>query len=226
MKLPNAEHECRPWRIHELVPDFTLEDVWALPDAGRRRGLPGPARAWPAPSTRPTRIPPDSLPLEPPRPPRQLVRPRRDLGPGRRRGAGRAADSRHDRDLTARPAASRPARHGGGLGFRLAALRPPLPHRPRGRRRGLEQDRARRRCTWPGSTRARAATRAGWPSTSSHAARFGRAYMALIKPFRLLDRVSSADAADRADVGCAHERRGVGDVEEGSALGQIGARTP
>ena len=31
MKLPNAEHECRPWRIHDLVPDFVLEDVWALP---------------------------------------------------------------------------------------------------------------------------------------------------------------------------------------------------
>jgi hypothetical protein len=34
MKLPNSEHECRPWRIHKLVPDFTLEDVWALPMQG------------------------------------------------------------------------------------------------------------------------------------------------------------------------------------------------
>jgi hypothetical protein len=34
MRLPNAEHERRPWRIHELVPDFTLEDVWALPMHG------------------------------------------------------------------------------------------------------------------------------------------------------------------------------------------------
>jgi hypothetical protein len=34
MKLPNAEHERRPWRIHELVRDFTLEDVWALPMQG------------------------------------------------------------------------------------------------------------------------------------------------------------------------------------------------
>src|SRR5262245_51746861 len=34
MKLPNAEHECRPWRIHDLVADFTLEDVWALPMRG------------------------------------------------------------------------------------------------------------------------------------------------------------------------------------------------
>jgi hypothetical protein len=34
MKLPNAEHERLPWRIHDLVPDFTLEDVWALPTRG------------------------------------------------------------------------------------------------------------------------------------------------------------------------------------------------
>jgi hypothetical protein len=34
VKLPNAEHERRPWRIHQIVPDFTLEDVWALPTRG------------------------------------------------------------------------------------------------------------------------------------------------------------------------------------------------
>ncbi|MDQ2630423.1 MAG: DUF2867 domain-containing protein [Actinomycetota bacterium] len=34
MKLLKAEHERCPWRIHELVPDFTLEDVWALPTRG------------------------------------------------------------------------------------------------------------------------------------------------------------------------------------------------
>ena len=34
MKQPNAEHERRPWRIHQIVPDFTLEDVWALPTRG------------------------------------------------------------------------------------------------------------------------------------------------------------------------------------------------
>lgn len=34
MKLPNSEHERQPWRIHELVPEFTLEDVWALPMRG------------------------------------------------------------------------------------------------------------------------------------------------------------------------------------------------
>jgi hypothetical protein len=34
MRLPNAAHESLPWRIHEIVPDFTLEDVWALPAHG------------------------------------------------------------------------------------------------------------------------------------------------------------------------------------------------
>ena len=34
MKLPSAEHTSRPWRIHEIAPDFRLEDVWALPTPG------------------------------------------------------------------------------------------------------------------------------------------------------------------------------------------------
>jgi hypothetical protein len=34
MRLPNRVHESRPWRIREIVPDFTLEDVWALPVEG------------------------------------------------------------------------------------------------------------------------------------------------------------------------------------------------
>jgi hypothetical protein len=34
VRLPNAAHESGPWRIHEIAPDFTLEDVWALPVQG------------------------------------------------------------------------------------------------------------------------------------------------------------------------------------------------
>jgi Protein of unknown function (DUF2867) len=34
MKLPNSEQTSRPWRIHELVEDFDLLDVWALPTPG------------------------------------------------------------------------------------------------------------------------------------------------------------------------------------------------
>lgn len=34
MRLPNAAHEAGPWRIHEIAPDFTVEDVWALPAHG------------------------------------------------------------------------------------------------------------------------------------------------------------------------------------------------
>jgi hypothetical protein len=33
-RLANAAHESRPWRIRAVVPDFTLEDVWALPVHG------------------------------------------------------------------------------------------------------------------------------------------------------------------------------------------------
>jgi len=34
MRLSNAAHTSRPWRIHELTRDFRLEDVWALPTPG------------------------------------------------------------------------------------------------------------------------------------------------------------------------------------------------
>lgn len=34
MRLPDAEHHLRPWRIHELTDGFRLEDVWALPTPG------------------------------------------------------------------------------------------------------------------------------------------------------------------------------------------------
>jgi hypothetical protein len=34
MRLLDSAHTSRPWRIHELTPDFRLEDVWALPTPG------------------------------------------------------------------------------------------------------------------------------------------------------------------------------------------------
>ena len=34
LRLPDAAHTARPWRIHELTRDFRLEDVWALPTPG------------------------------------------------------------------------------------------------------------------------------------------------------------------------------------------------
>lgn len=36
MKLPKAAHTSQNWRIDEIVPDFRLEDVWALPTPGGR----------------------------------------------------------------------------------------------------------------------------------------------------------------------------------------------
>lgn len=40
MRLPNSAHESRPWRIAEIVPDFTLQDVWALPTPGSAGDFP------------------------------------------------------------------------------------------------------------------------------------------------------------------------------------------
>jgi hypothetical protein len=34
VNLPKHAHTDRPWRIHELTPDFQLYDVWALPTPG------------------------------------------------------------------------------------------------------------------------------------------------------------------------------------------------
>jgi hypothetical protein len=34
MRLANAEHQSQPWRIRDVAPDFTVEDVWALPAVG------------------------------------------------------------------------------------------------------------------------------------------------------------------------------------------------
>lgn len=33
-RLPKGAHTARPWRIHEIAPDFAVEDVWALPTPG------------------------------------------------------------------------------------------------------------------------------------------------------------------------------------------------
>ena len=37
-KLPISAHTSHPWRIHELTGDFRVEDVWALPTPGGRAG--------------------------------------------------------------------------------------------------------------------------------------------------------------------------------------------
>jgi hypothetical protein len=32
--VSSSDHRSRPWRIHALIPDFRLEDAWALPTPG------------------------------------------------------------------------------------------------------------------------------------------------------------------------------------------------
>jgi hypothetical protein len=34
MRVSHSEYYARPWRIHELTPDFRVEDVWDLPTPG------------------------------------------------------------------------------------------------------------------------------------------------------------------------------------------------
>lgn len=40
MRLSDTDHTARPWRIHEIAPDFILEDVWALPTPGGAEDFP------------------------------------------------------------------------------------------------------------------------------------------------------------------------------------------
>jgi hypothetical protein len=34
VRVSSSEHRSRPWQIHALIPDFRLEDAWALPTPG------------------------------------------------------------------------------------------------------------------------------------------------------------------------------------------------
>jgi Protein of unknown function (DUF2867) len=40
VKLPKTAHTSQNWRIDAIVPDFRLEDVWALPTPGRAEEFP------------------------------------------------------------------------------------------------------------------------------------------------------------------------------------------
>ena len=40
MRLPKSAYTARSWRIHDVTPDFRLEDVWALPTPGERHDFP------------------------------------------------------------------------------------------------------------------------------------------------------------------------------------------
>ena len=39
-RLPSSAHTAHPWRIHEIAPDFRLEDVWVLPVRGEASDFP------------------------------------------------------------------------------------------------------------------------------------------------------------------------------------------
>ena len=57
MRLPAAAHTSMPWRIHELIADFRLEDVWALPTPGGPGDFPRLVRGF-ASQASPEGLPP------------------------------------------------------------------------------------------------------------------------------------------------------------------------
>ena len=50
-RLPDNAHYGQPWRIHELAPEFRLEDVWSLPATGGRDDFPLLVRLLTSPGT-------------------------------------------------------------------------------------------------------------------------------------------------------------------------------
>ena len=60
MRLPNTAHESGNWRIRDIVSDFTLEDVWALPVHGGAEDFPALLQTMrsldPAQGSLPTRV--------------------------------------------------------------------------------------------------------------------------------------------------------------------------
>src|ERR1700722_14986171 len=115
MRLPNAAHESHPWRIREIAPDFTLEDVWALPV----HGVAGDFEALLEQMVSSDPANNESLPARVlwagPRSPRQPVRPRQDLDRARQeflRWREPAADSGYRRNVARRATARGPARQG------------------------------------------------------------------------------------------------------------------
>jgi Protein of unknown function (DUF2867) len=47
-RLPDSAHTSRPWRIHELTPDFRVEDVWEVPGRSAREDFPRLVRSFAA----------------------------------------------------------------------------------------------------------------------------------------------------------------------------------
>ena len=196
MRLPNAAHESRPWRIREIVPDFKLEDVWALPVQGGAEDFPALLELMASP------IPPTRTPCRPASSGASAIvsangstsarsRPR-----SRRRG--QVADSGHGE--TSLPAACRRTCAGPWRTSDFGSL-PFVPlYRTDDEFAAEISNRTMHgvmHLAW--ADRAKVATRRRWPSTSSRAvasARLHGADQAVPPP----DRLPGADAADRANL--------------------------
>ncbi len=205
MRLPNAVQESRAWRIRDIASDFTVEDVSGPSRARRRQRLPDAGRQCACCRSGQLPVSPGPPALARPRSPRQLVRPRPDLGPHEWRptGCGQAPDSRYEPDLTDRPPARRPSQHSDGYRFRLDAARCPLPHGHRICRRAIQPNRARRDAPGLGRPGLRPLPRAdGRVRQAAWSARKGlHAVHQAVPP---LDCLSSVHTADRKGVEGTH----------------------
>ena len=188
MRLPNAAHTSRPWRIHELTRDFRLEDVWALPTPGGPDDFPRLVQmiASGDPSQRSLARRPHAVgdPLE--------ARGAARLGrPGRR---PRLAGCRRSATVCQRICATR---HPGRISARFPSARC-ICSTTSGRRRSPTR-RCTGSCTSAGSRTGPAATAARWPFWSSQTGCSGRLHgrdQAVPPP----DRLPADDSANRADL--------------------------
>ena len=176
MRLPETAHTAQPWRIHELAPDFAVEDVWALPTPGGPDDFPRlvelVAEADPEHSGHPVV--------------RALFALRWKLGAllgwdderrrARRAGADACATGCRPTCARARPARQPTRSRSSPLYLTGDEFAAEIANR----------DDARRDAPRRGSRTAPAATAARWPCSSSATACSGGAYMAAIKPFRHL----------------------------------------
>ncbi len=165
MRLPNSAHESVSWRIREIVPDFTLEDVWELPAQGGIEDFQDLIELGASADLANA----DSLPT------RALWRLRDRLGAWFDLGRISAPDEVMGEGKLPIPDRSETSLAGrlpedlrgtaADVDFGCPALRAPLPHRRRVRRGDVEPDRARGDAPGLGRSGRRLATRPRWPST-------------------------------------------------------------
>ena len=182
MRLPTSAHTSRPWRVHEITQDFEVEDVWELPTPGGPDDLARLVQWF-------TSRGDDDLPIVL----RALFALRWKLGGAVQVGQTRLR-RRRTRALAACAATRGSARSAAWTGCahgsrargrrRAGGVQLALPDARRVGGRAFQQDRARRDAPRLGSGRSGSGYHGQMAVLVKPNGRFGRAYMAAIRPFR------------------------------------------